>query len=158
LLRADFIRETLYPKWLANPVLVKKNGKWRVCIDFTDHNKACPKDSFSPPSIDQIVDATSHELSFMDAYFEYNQINMHPPDEDDKVAFTTGHVIDYYKVMPFGLKNTRATFQRKVNEIFKELIGCTIEVYVDDMLVKSLECSDHVHHLAFSPSKIQREA
>ena len=91
----------------------------------------------------------------MDVYSGYNQIKMHPPDED-KTAFT-GRTIYCYKIMPFGLKNTRATFQRMVNEIFKELIRCTIEVYVDDMLVKSLECSDHVHHLAFSP-KIQREA
>ena len=97
---------------LANPVLVKKNGKWRVCIDFTDLNKACPKESFPLPSIDQIVKATAGQelLNLMDAYSRYNQIKMHPIDED-KTAFTTGFVIYSYKVMPFGLKNVGATFQ-----------------------------------------------
>ena len=90
---------------------------------------------------------TGHQLlSFMDAYSEYNQIEMHPPDEY-KTAFTTGRPIYCYKVMLFGLKNARATFQWMVNEVFKELIGLTMEVYVDDMLVKSLERSDHVYYL-----------
>ncbi|XP_070049543.1 uncharacterized protein [Nicotiana tomentosiformis] len=73
------IRESKYPKWVANVVMVKKkNGKWRMCADFTDLNKACPKDSFSLPYIDQLIDATAgHELlSFLDAYSGYNQILM----------------------------------------------------------------------------------
>ena len=77
------IKEVQYPEWLANVVVVrKKNGKWRVCIDFTDLNKACPNDSFPLPHIDTMVDATAgHELlSFMDAYSCYNQILMHPAD------------------------------------------------------------------------------
>jgi len=85
LLKVGFIREILYLDWLANPVLVKKkNGKWKVCIDFTDLNKACPKDSFPLPNIDRMVDATAgHELlSFMDTYSGYNQIKMHPENED----------------------------------------------------------------------------
>ena len=72
LLQENAIREVEYPEWLANVVLVKKaNGKWRICIDFTDINRACPKDSFPLPRIDLIVDATAgHELlSFMDAFF-----------------------------------------------------------------------------------------
>ena len=83
LLQAGAIREVEYPEWLANVVLVKKaNGKWRLCIDFTDINKACPKDSFPLPRIDLIVDATvGHELlSFMDAFSGYNQISMDPDD------------------------------------------------------------------------------
>ena len=83
LLHAEAIREVEYPEWLANVVLVKKeNGKWRLCIDFTDINKACLKDSFPLPRIDLIVDATTgHELlSFMDAFFGYNQISMDPDD------------------------------------------------------------------------------
>ena len=83
LLQAGAIREVEYPEWLANVVLVKKaNGKWRLCIDFTDINKACPKDSFPLPRIDLIVDATAgHELlSFMDAFSGYNQISMDPDD------------------------------------------------------------------------------
>ena len=85
----------------------------------------------------------SWSMSFIDAYSEYNQIKMHSPDED-KTTFTTGRAIYCYKVMPFGLKNVGATFQWMVNEVFKELIGHTIEVNVDEMLVKSLECSDRL--------------
>ena len=83
LLQAGAIREVEYPEWLANVVLVKKaNGKWRLCIDFTDINRACPKDSFPLPRIHLIVDATAgHELlSFMDAFSGYNQISMDPDD------------------------------------------------------------------------------
>ena len=85
LLQAGAIKEVEYPEWLANVVLVKKaNGKWRLCIDFTDLNKACPKDSFPLPRIDLIVDATAdHELlSFMDVFSGYNQISMDPDDQE----------------------------------------------------------------------------
>ena len=92
LLQAGAIREVEYPEWLANVVLVKKaNGKWRLCIDFTDINRACLKDSFSLPWIELIVDATTgHELlSFMDAFSSYNQISM-DPDDQEKTSFVTG--------------------------------------------------------------------
>ena len=93
LLQAGAIREVEYPEWLANVVLIKKaNGKWRLCIDFTDINIACPKDSFPLPRIDLIVDATAgHELlSFMDAFFGYNQISM-DPDDQEKTSFVIAH-------------------------------------------------------------------
>ena len=92
LFQVEAIREVEYPEWLANVVLVKKeNGKWRLCIDFTNVNRACPKYSFPLPRIDLIVDATaSHELlSFMDAFSGYNQINMEPNDQE-KTSFITG--------------------------------------------------------------------
>ena len=79
LLEVDFIKEVFYPDWLANVVMVKKsNGKWRMCVDFTELNKACPKDSFPLPRIDQLVDSIAgHKLlSFMDAFSGYNQIFM----------------------------------------------------------------------------------
>ncbi|XP_077236546.1 uncharacterized protein LOC143878110 [Tasmannia lanceolata] len=115
LLKADFIREIQYPDWLANVVMVKKsNGKWRTCIDFTDLNKACPKDSYPLPKIDQLIDATGTYC---------------------------------YRVMPFGLKNTGATYQRLVNKLFRNQIGRNMEVYVDDMLVKSRSASNHVSDL-----------
>ena len=91
LLQAGAVREVQYPEWLANVVLVKKaNGKWRLCIDFTDINKACPKDSFPLTRIDLIVDATAgHELlSFMDAFSGYNQISM-DLDNQEKTSFVT---------------------------------------------------------------------
>ena len=112
LLQAGAIREVEYPEWLANVVFVKKeNGKWRLCIDFTDIKKACPKDSFPLPRIDLIVDATAgHEfLSFMDAFFCYNQISM-DPDDQEKTSFVTAQGTYCYRVMPFGLKNAGATY------------------------------------------------
>ena len=130
-------------------VLVKKkDGTWRMCVDFTDLNRACSKDSFSLPRIDQLVDATSgHQLlSFMDAYSGYNQIRMNEDDEA-KTAFITDRGVYCYRVMPFGLKNAGATYQRLVNRIFRNEIGRTMEVYVDDMLVKSETIEEHVPNL-----------
>ncbi|CAL8175714.1 unnamed protein product [Prunus armeniaca] len=151
LLAVGFIEEVSYSEWLANVVLVAKQekGKWRVCVDYIDLNKACPKDNFSLPRIDQLVDSTSGNqlLSFMDAYSGYNQILMHE-DDKAKISFIIERGTYCYKVMPFGLKNARATYQRLVNKIFKEQIGKTMEVYVDDMLVKAPKCADHLKNLA----------
>ena len=158
LLEACFIRDVNYPNWLANVVLVKKaNEKWRMCIDFTDLNKACPKDSFPLPRIDQLVDATSgHELlTFMDAFSGYNQIRMAPEDEE-KTTFVTDQGLFCYRVMPFGLKNAGATYQHLVNKIFQEQIGRNMEVYVDDMLVKSRLSRDHVKDLEEAFSILRR--
>ena len=112
LVEANFMKEVFYPDWLANMVMVKKsNDKWRMCVDFTDLNKAYPKDSFSLPRIDQLVDSTiGHKLlSFMDAFSGYNHILM---DEDNqkKTSFITNQGWYCYKVMPFRLKNARATY------------------------------------------------
>ncbi|KAL5551148.1 hypothetical protein UlMin_001324 [Ulmus minor] len=149
LLKAGFIEEANYPDWIANVILVKKaNRNWRVCIDFTDLNRACPKDNFPLPRIDQLVDATArHELlSFMDAYSGYNQIRMHEEDQEH-TAFLTNQGLYCYKVMSFGLKNAGATYQRLVNKMFKNQIGKIMEVYVDDMLVKSLKTEEHIQNL-----------
>ena len=112
LLEAGFIREVEYPNWLANVVVVpKKEGKWLVCVDYTNLNNACPKDSFPLPRIDQIVDSTVGQgmFSFLDAFSGYHQIPMAPSDEE-KTAFITPHGLYCYKVMPFGLKNAGATY------------------------------------------------
>ncbi|XP_028556944.1 uncharacterized protein LOC110115884 [Dendrobium catenatum] len=149
LLKAGFIQEVHHPNWLANIVLVRKgSGAWRMCIDYTDLNKACPKDSFPLPCIDQLVDTTSgHQmLSFMDAYSSYNQIKMNPTDEEAP-AFQTDRGLYCYRVMPFRLKNAGATYHRLMNKVFKTLIGRNMEVYVDDMLVKSLEKSQYISDL-----------
>ena len=139
LLTAGFIREVYYPKWLANVVMVKKsNGKWRMCVDFTNLNCACPKDSFPLPRIDQLVDSTASHvlLTFMDAFSGYNQIRMSEEDQE-KTAFVTSQGLYCYRVMPFGLKNAGATYQRLVNQMFSKQIEQNMKVYVDDMLVKS---------------------
>ena len=125
LLKADFIRKVYYPDWLANVVMVKKtNGKWSMCVDFTDLNKACPKDNYPLPRIDTLVDSTARHqlLSFMDAFSGYNQIKMEEADQE-KTFFVTNQGLFYYKVMPFGLKNAGATYQRLMNKMFTHQIG-----------------------------------
>jgi len=149
LLKAGHIREIQYPEWLANVVLVKKaNGKWRMCVDFTDLNKACPKDSYPLPSIDALVDNASGSkvLSFLDAFSGYNQIKIHPKDES-KTAFMTETNNYCYKVMPFGLKNASATYQRLMDKILAPMLGRNIYAYVDDMVVASRDKAQHVADL-----------
>ena len=149
LLSTGFIQEVYYPDWLANVVLVKKaNGKWRMCVDFTDLNKACPKDSFPLPRIDQLVDSTAgyRLLTFMDAFSGYNQIKMAEEDQE-KTTFITSQGLNCYKVMPFRLKNARATYQRLVNKMFSKQIGRNMEVYVDNLLIKSKEEPAHLDDL-----------
>ena len=121
-------------------VVPKKEGKWRVCVDY---NKAYPKYSFPLPHIDQIVDAVARHgiLSFLDAFSGYHQVSMHPPNPE-KIAFITTHGLYCYDVMPFGLKNVGPTYQRFVIKIFRPLLSNTMEAYIDDMLVKSKERFD----------------
>ena len=144
-----FIQEVYYPDWLVNVVLVKKaNGKWRMCVDFTSLNKACPKDSFPLPRINQLVDSIAgHKLlTFMDAFSGYNQIKMAKEDQE-KTFFITSRGLYCYKVMPFILKNAGAIYQRLMNKMFNKQIGRNMEVYVDDILVKSKEELAHLDNL-----------
>ena len=117
-------------------------------MDFTDLNKACLKDSYPLPRIDQLVDSTAGHrlLSFMDTFFGYNQIRMDETDQE-KTSFVTSQGLFCYKVMPFGLKNVGATYQRLVNHMFRPQIGRNVEVYVDDMLVKSQDEEIHLDSL-----------
>ncbi|XP_073152353.1 uncharacterized protein [Henckelia pumila] len=127
-LKAGHIQEVYFPTWLSNVVLVpKSSGKWRMCVDFRDLNKACPKDCYSLPRIDQLVDSTSgHELlCFLDAYQGYHQIPLAKQDQD-KVSFVTSTGTYCYVVMPFGLKNAGATYQRLMDKVFKQQIGKNI--------------------------------
>ncbi|KAK9951373.1 hypothetical protein M0R45_006820 [Rubus argutus] len=115
LLASGFIKPIKHPTWLANIVLVKKkNGQVRVCIDFRDLNKACPKDEFPLPNMDILIDSTSGQgmLSFMD-------------------------------VMPFGLKNAGATYQRAMTAIFHDMMGREVEDYVNHLVVKSKTRGEH---------------
>nr|ABA99771.1 retrotransposon protein, putative, unclassified [Oryza sativa Japonica Group] len=139
LLEAGFIREVIHPEWLANPVVVPKaNGKLRMCIDYTDLNKACPKDPYPLPRIDQIVDSTAgcDLLCFLDAYSGYHQIRMAREDEE-KTIFITPIGTYCYTTMPFGLKNAGPTFQRTTRISLGSQIGRNVEAYVDDLVVKT---------------------
>ncbi len=114
LLAVRFIKEVFHPDWLANPVLVrKKTGQWRMCVDYTDLNKSCPKDPFGLPRIDQVVDSTAscELLRFLDCYSGYHQISL---KESDclKTSFIMLFGAYCYITMPFGLKNAGATYQR----------------------------------------------
>ena len=114
------IRKIFFLKWLANTMAVKKkNGKWRVCVDFTDLNRVCPKDPFPMPKIDQLVNVM----------YGYPNANYH------------------YTVIPFGLKNARATYQRMMMRMFRDKIGCIAEVYIDDMVMKSKREAWHIEDL-----------
>ncbi|RVW20840.1 Transposon Ty3-G Gag-Pol polyprotein [Vitis vinifera] len=148
-LSVGFISVVEYPEWLANVVPVpKKDGKVRVCVDFRDLNKASPKDDFPLPHIDLLVDGTAGHsmLSFMDGFSGYNQILMAPEDME-KTAFITEWGTYCYRVMPFGLKNAGATYQRAATTLFHDMMHRDVEVYVDDMIVKSRGRADHLDAL-----------
>ena len=146
---AGAIKEVFYPQWLANTVMVKKKtGKWCVCVDFTDLNKACPKYPFPMPWVDQLVDVMvgHHRMSFLDAFQGYHQIPL-ALDDQEKTVFVTSTGNYHYKVMPFGLKNAGSTYQRMMTKMFEPQLGWSIEVYIDDMVIKSKVVSEHVGNL-----------
>ncbi|GAU44160.1 hypothetical protein TSUD_399820 [Trifolium subterraneum] len=147
---AGFLITSEYPQWLANIVPVpKKDGKVRMCVDYRDLNKASPKDNFPLPHIDVLVDNTtkSKVFSFMDGFSGYNQIKMAVEDRE-KTAFITPWGTFCYKVMPFGLTNAGATYQRGMTTLFHDMMHKEIEVYVDDMIVKSVTEEEHVEYLS----------
>jgi hypothetical protein len=138
LLSAGVIREVTYPEWLANTVTVKKaNGKWRMCIDFTDLNQACPKDEFPLPKIDSLVDAaaSSELMSLLDCYSGYHQIWMKKEDESKKSFITPSGTYCYLR-MPKGLKNAGGSFSRMIAKVLHSQIGRNVLTYVDDIIVK----------------------
>ena len=151
LLQAGFIRPVRYVEWLSNIVLVlKKNGKLCVCIDFRNLNTATPKDEYPMPIVDVLVDEVARQklLSFMDGHSGYNQIfiieeDFHKTTLRCPVSIGTFEWI----VMPFGLKNASATYQRAMNLIFHVMIGNFMEVYIDDVVVKSQDFKTHLKNL-----------
>ncbi|KAL0319786.1 UNVERIFIED_CONTAM: Pro-Pol polyprotein [Sesamum radiatum] len=128
-----------------------------MCVDFSDLNKVCPKDSYPLPRIDALIDSTSgcELMSFLDAFQGYNQIRLADEDQE-KTSFVTDQGIFCYNIMPFGLKNAGATYQRLVNNMFREQISKNMEVYIDDMLVKSKRKEDHTRDLQACFGILQR--
>src|SRR4051812_21925568 len=140
LLDAQFIRETKKATWIANPVLVPKKDTdllW-MCVDYGPVNKHCPKDHFPLPRIDQIIDLTAgcDLLSFLDSNSGYNHIRM-KEEYEEHTSFITPYDVFCYRTMPFGLKNAGATYQRMMQAFLKEQIGRNVEVYVDDIVIKT---------------------
>jgi hypothetical protein len=130
---------------LANTVMVKKaNGKWRMCIDFIDPNKACPKDEFPLPRIDSLVNAaaSSELISLLDCYSCYHQIWMN--DDEPKISFITPSGTYCYLRMPEGLKNARGSFSRMTAKVLHSQIGRNVLTYVDDIIVKNTKQENHV--------------
>nr|GEV22768.1 reverse transcriptase domain-containing protein [Tanacetum cinerariifolium] len=131
LVEAAIMREVYDHDWLSNPVMVKKHdGSWRMCVDFTDLNKACPQDCYPLPKINYPFKC------FWDAYKGYHQIQLADSDEE-KMAFHIGQGVYCYTKMPFGFKDAGATYQLLVDKAFDSQIGQNIEVYIDDLVVKS---------------------
>jgi len=149
LIEVKFIRQCRYAEWISNVVPVyKNNGKLRVCIDFRNLNKATPMDGYPMLVADLLVDAVARHriISFMDGNVGYNQIFMAEEDIPKTAFRCPGHVgLFEWVVMTFGLKNARATYQRAMNFIFHEFIGKLVEIYIDDVVVKS---RDFMKHLA----------
>ncbi|GKC33645.1 reverse transcriptase domain-containing protein [Tanacetum coccineum] len=139
LVETGIIREIYYHEWLSNPVMVKKHdGSWRMCVDFTDLNKACPQDCYPLSKIDwKVKSLCGYPFKcFLDAYKGYHQIWMAVSDEE-KMAFHTSQRVYCYTKMPFGLKNAGATYQRLVDKAFDSQVRQNIKVYVDDLVIKS---------------------
>jgi len=149
LIEAKFIRQCRYAEWISNVVLVyKKNGKLSLCIDFRNLNKATTMDGYPMPVADLLVNAVARQriISFMDDNAGYNQIFIAKEDIPKTAFRCPGHVgLFEWIVMTFDLKNIGATYQRAMNFIFHEFIGTLVEIYIDDVVVKS---GDFIKHLA----------
>jgi hypothetical protein len=157
LLAAGFIKEVIHPEWVANPVLLrKKNNEWRMCVDYTDLNKHCPKDHFGLPRIDQVVDSTVGcvLLCFLDCYSGYHQIVLKEEDQI-KTAFTPFRTYAY-KTMSFGLKNAGATYQRAIQMCFTDQLHRNVEANVDDVVIKTRNPDDLIADLEETFSSLRR--
>jgi hypothetical protein len=157
LLVAGFIKKVYHPEWLVNLILVKKkSGKWRMCVDYTSLNKACPKDLFPLLHIDQVVDSNlgCKTLCFLDAYFGYHQITMKESDQL-VTSFITPFGSFCYVTMLFGLKYAGATYQCCMLRCFRKLIGETVEAYADDIVVKSKKADQLVADLEKTFDKLR---
>jgi hypothetical protein len=161
LLDAKFIRPCRYADWISNIVPVEKKGtkKLRVCIDFRDLNRVTPKDEYPMPIADFLVNAASRHriLSFLDGNAGYNQIFMAEKDIS-KTAFICPAFVGLFEwvVMTFGLKIAGATYQRAMNLIFHDLLGIIVDVYIDDIVVKSAGDDSHLADLRLAFEKMHQ--
>jgi len=147
LIEAKFIRQCRYADWISNVVAIYKK-KWKASCDFRNLNKATPMDGYPMLVADLLVDAAAgyRIISFMDGNAGYNQIFMAKEDIPKTIFRCPGHVgLFEWIVMTFGLKNASATYQRAMNFIFHEFIDNLVEIYIDDVVVKS---GDFIKHLA----------
>jgi hypothetical protein len=146
MLEAGFIRPCRYAEWISSIVRVqKKDGWWRVCVDFRDLNRATPKDEYAT-----LINAAvgNKIMSFMDGNAGYNQIFM-APEDIHRTAFRVPGVVGLFKyvVMTFGLKNTGTMYQRAMSYIYHDLITKLVEIYIDDVVVKSTSTKGHLDYL-----------
>jgi hypothetical protein len=161
LLKANFIKPCRYADWISNIVPVGKKGsnKLRLCIDFRDLNRATPKDEYPMPIADMLInDASGHKvISFLDGNAGYNQIFMAEEDAF-KTAFRCPGFVGLFEwtVMTFGLKNAGATYQRAMNLIFHDLLGVILEVYIDDIVVKSDANESHLADLRLAFERMRK--
>jgi hypothetical protein len=151
MLEAGFIRSCRYAEWISSIVPIqKKNGRWRVCVDFRDLNRATSKDEYPMPVVETLINAVASNkiLSFMDGNAGYNQIFIASKDIH-KTTFRVPSAVRLfeYVVMTFGLKNAGATYQRAMNYIYHDLIGKLVEIYIDDVVVKSTSTRGHLGDL-----------
>jgi hypothetical protein len=151
MLEAGFIRPCKYAEWISGIVPVqKKDGRWQVCVDFRDLNRATPKDEYPMPVAETLINAAAGNkiLCFMDDNTGYNQIFMAPKDIH-KTAFRVLGAVGLleYMVMTFGLKNAGAMYQYAMNYIYHDLIGKLVENYIDDVAVKSTSIGGHLEVL-----------
>jgi hypothetical protein len=150
-----------YAEWVSNIILVEKKntGKIRICVDFRNLNRATPKDEYPMPVADDLINrASSHKvISFLDGNLGYNQFFM---SEEDvyKTTFRCPSFMGLFEwvVMTFGLKNSLATYQRAMNLIFYDLLGVVLEVYIDDLVIKSSSFGEHLAGLRLAFERMRQ--
>jgi hypothetical protein len=156
--------EVLHPDWLSNPVMVEKKKDepaivkiWWMCVDYTNLNKACPKDPFTFPRIDQVIDSTAgcELLWFVDAYSGFHQIPLYQLDQI-KTSFITPYGAYCYRTMPFGLRNVGATYQRCMQKCLHDQIDKNVQVYVNDVVIKTKESQTLIHDLQETFANLRR--
>jgi hypothetical protein len=160
LLKAGFIQLCQYAEWVSNIILVEKKGvnKIRVCVDFRNLNRATPKDEYLMPIADVLINnASGHKMTSFDGNVGYNRIFMAKEDVH-KTAFRCLGFVGLFEwvVMTFGLKNAGVTYQRAMNLIFHGLLGVILEIYIDDVVVKSAGFHEHMTDLRVSPERMRK--